>query len=84
MSYVLHAVIIKKPVELDEAQKIASEFIDKSRKFYRETNSSYRFRNIPKTKFIKKSFRTKKIKRNTFSPPKSTFGERNRSMYFVK
>ena len=64
MSYVLHAVIIKKPVELDEAQKIAKEYIPVNKKFYRETNSSYRFRNIPKTKFIKKSFRTKKINKN--------------------
>lgn len=61
-NYQLHAVVIKKPIDLKEAQQIASSIIDnKNRKFYRETESSYRFRNIPKTKFIKKSFRTKII-----------------------
>jgi hypothetical protein len=32
--------------------------------FMRETKLSYRFRNIPKTKFDPKSFRTKKINKN--------------------
>lgn len=62
MSYALHAVIIKKPVELEKAKQEASNFIkDKKKHFFRETNQSYRFRNVPKTKFIKKSFRTKII-----------------------
>lgn len=61
-NYQLHAVIIKKPIELNEAQMIASKIINnKNRKFFRETNDSYRFRNISKQKFIKKSFRTKII-----------------------
>lgn len=60
--YELHAVVIKKPVELDEAKSIAQEIIkDKKKKFYRETKQSYRFRNIPKQKFDKTSFRTKKV-----------------------
>ena len=37
---------------------------DKNKKFYRETNTSYRFRNIPKTKFIKGTYKTKKINNN--------------------
>jgi len=64
MSYVLHAVVIKKPIELDEARKMAREYIPTNKKFYRETDQSYRFRAIPKTKFVKKSFRTKKINKN--------------------
>jgi hypothetical protein len=60
----LHAVIVKKPMELNDLQKIQKEFIKTKGKFIRETNSSYRIRNIPKTKFIKKSFRTKKINKN--------------------
>lgn len=65
MSYELHTIVIKKPIELNEAQKIASDIINnKNRKFYRETDSSFRFRNIPKTKFLKKSFRTKQITPN--------------------
>lgn len=61
-NYVIHAVIIKKPIDLNEAKRISQDFIkNKNRTFYRETNSSYRFRNIPKTKFIKDSYRTQKI-----------------------
>ena len=44
------------------AKKIAKDIIkNKNKNYYRMTTNSYRFRNIPKTKFIKKSFRTKKI-----------------------
>ena len=65
MSYQLHAVIIKKPVQLTKAKKRASDIIkNDNRKFYRETNESYRFRNIPKTKFIKSTFRSKPINKN--------------------
>jgi len=57
----LHAVIVKKPVSLEELQKIHSEFIKGNKHFIRETKQSYRLRNIPKQRFIKDSFRTKKI-----------------------
>lgn len=63
--YGLHAVIIKKPMILEEAKKIAQDFIkDKKKKYFRETSTSYRFRNIPKQKFISKSYRTKKINKH--------------------
>jgi hypothetical protein len=55
----LHAVIVKKPITLKDAKKKASNFTDKS--YYRETDTSYRFRNIPKTKFERNSFRSKPI-----------------------
>lgn len=61
MSYKLHAVVISKSVPIEEATKIAAEFIPSSRSYYRTTSKSYRFRNIPKTKFDKGSFRSKKI-----------------------
>ena len=64
MSYVLHAVVIKKPIELDEARKMAREYIPVNKKFYRETDKSFRFRNVPKQRFEKGSFRTKKIGKN--------------------
>lgn len=65
MVYELHAVIFKKPFDLEEAKKIAQDIIkNKNRQFYRETKTSYRFRNISKQKFIKKSFRTKKVNDN--------------------
>lgn len=60
-NYELHAVVIHKPVDLEEAKRLASNFIEKKKHFYRETASSYRFRNIPKTQFKKKSFRTKVV-----------------------
>ena len=63
--YMLHNVIIKKIIPLDEAKKIAKDIIkDDKKSFYRETEKTYRFRNIPKTKFIKKSFKTKKVNDN--------------------
>jgi len=56
----LHAVIISKPISLDKAKSLAQQFIkDKSKTFYRETEQSYRMRNIAKTKFSE--FRTKVI-----------------------
>jgi len=63
--YELHAVIFKKPYDLSTAKQEARDIIkDKKKNFYRETETSYRFRAIPKTKFEKKSFRTKKINDN--------------------
>lgn len=63
--YALHAVIFKKPYDLETAKKEAKKIINDDKKnFYRETETSYRFRAIPKTKFEKKSFRTKKVNNN--------------------
>jgi hypothetical protein len=62
-SFNLQAVIVKKPIDLDEAKKIAKQFID-NKKYYRETTTSYRFRNIPKGHFDPNSFWTKKINKN--------------------
>lgn len=64
-SYPLHAVIFKKPYDLETAKKEAKKIINDDKKnFYRETETSFRFRAIPKTKFEKKSFRTKKVNNN--------------------
>jgi hypothetical protein len=61
MSYTLHAVIVKKPIELNKAKQKAKHFItDKPLKF-RETTTSYRFMNYPKEEFQPKTFKTKKI-----------------------
>ena len=65
MTYELHAVIIKKTIPFEEARKIASEIINNpNRKFYRTTESSYRFRNLSKQKFNKKTFRSKKVNKD--------------------
>lgn len=56
----LHAVIVKKPMPLALARMKAQKFIkNKKKTFFRETEDSYRFRNIPKQRF--KNFITKKI-----------------------
>ena len=57
----LHAVIIKKDVSLEDAKKLAKQHIQGNKKFYRETENSYRFRNIPKARFKKGSLRSKKL-----------------------
>lgn len=59
--YALHAVIVHKPVSMSHLQELQQEFVgDKT--FIRETKNSYRIRNIPKQRFEKGSFRSKKIK----------------------
>lgn len=56
----LHAVVVKKPTSLALARLKAQQFIkDKSKTYYRETEDSFRFRNIPKGHF--KDYVTKKI-----------------------
>lgn len=58
----LHAVVIRKPISIEEAYKHANDYMNTKKKtYYRETKSSYRFRNIPKQRFIAKSFKTKRI-----------------------
>ena len=64
-NYALHAVIFKKPYNLKSVIQESAQFTHKKTKpFIRETGQSYRVRNIPKTKFISKSFRTKRINDN--------------------
>ena len=55
----LHDVIVKKTIPLEQAKAIAAKFIPSTRKRYRETDGSYRFRNISKQKF--KEFRAKVV-----------------------
>jgi hypothetical protein len=61
MPYEIQVAIIKKQVGLEKAKKIAEEILKKDNAFMRETEDSYRFRNLPKTKFKSDTFRTKKI-----------------------
>jgi hypothetical protein len=62
--YELHAVIVHKPISLEEASIESRKFISEERNFHRETKNSFRFRNIPKQRFQKKTFRSKKINPN--------------------
>jgi hypothetical protein len=58
----LHAIVFKKPYDLEKAKFIAQKIIkNPTKNFFRETSNSYRFRNYPKNYFKKKSFRTKKV-----------------------
>lgn len=62
MPFALHAVIINKDVPLEKAKKWAADIIkDPSKHFYRVDSESLRFRNFPKTYFIKNTFRSKVI-----------------------
>ena len=62
MVLTLHAIIVKKPIDLETAIDIAKHFTKK--KYYRETMSSYKFRHHPKGQFEPKSFITKKLSKN--------------------
>jgi hypothetical protein len=61
----LHAIIFKKPISMEVVDEYSRSILKKKRlPFMRETEGSYRVRNIPKTKFLKNSFRTKVIDDN--------------------
>jgi hypothetical protein len=63
MSFIIHSVIIDKSVPFDDALNTFHNIINNNNKnFYRETKNTYRFRNYPKQKFNKTTFRTKKIR----------------------
>jgi len=60
-NWALHAIIFKKDKwNLENAKNEVEKFMNPNKHFYRETKLSFRFRNIPKTKF--KLFKTKKLK----------------------
>jgi len=65
--YALHAVHVnKKHHNLDEARHIAQDIIKNSKKkFVKETNHAYKFRNHAKQKFLPKSLERKKISKST-------------------
>ena len=60
----LHTVIFKKPIDYNDAKKSAKKILKNKILKERETSTSYRFINIDKDFFYKKSFRTKKINKN--------------------
>ena len=65
MPYKLHAVIIDKSVPLKRAKKMSQDIIkNPNHQFMRETMESYRFRDIPKTKFEPKTFRSKVVNKD--------------------
>lgn len=62
----LHAVVIKKPYNFEEARSISQHYIKEPKKqFVRETGTSYRFRKYPKQRFDPNSFITHKENKHT-------------------
>lgn len=60
--YKLHSIVIKKPITMSQVRQIEHHIMkDKKNRFTRETKQSIRVRIVPKTKFVKKSFRTHKV-----------------------
>ena len=60
--WALHVVIIKKPCSKADLERYRHDFIEnKKLTFIRETEKEFKLRNIPKTKFIRTSYRTKTI-----------------------
>lgn len=59
--YAIHSVIIKKNVPKEDAMEMAQDILKKKSKMT-ELKNTYRFRNIPKTKF--QDYRSKKINKN--------------------
>lgn len=62
--YQIHSVNISKNVPFEEAYIHSQNILKKKKFFHRETKNQYRFRNIPKTKFIDKTYRSKKINKD--------------------
>lgn len=58
----LHCVVVKKPVDEKRLKDLQLEFTGKSKGIIRETKLSQRIRVVPKTKFVPKSFVSKKVK----------------------
>lgn len=60
--FALHAIVFKKPYNPENVIIDSQPFLHKKGiPFIRETEHSYRVRNIPKTKFDKDTYRTKVI-----------------------
>ena len=65
MVYALHAVIIHRNIPFETAKKYAGDIIkNSSRSFVRLDSESYRFRNLPKTYFNPKTFRSKVVNKD--------------------
>ena len=59
--FVIHSVLISKNIAFDEALKKFQDITNSKKKFYKEDKNYYSFRNIARTKFIPRSYRSKKI-----------------------
>jgi hypothetical protein len=62
--YKVHAVKVSKKVPFEEALKHFQNITKSKKSYYKEMTNHYNFRNIPKTKFEPKSYRTKKANKD--------------------
>ena len=69
--FMLHSVVVKKPATGKQLIDIKKEFIKGNKHFIKENKLSFKIRNIPKSKFIPSSYRTKKISKNINQYPKN-------------
>jgi hypothetical protein len=60
--YEIQSVVVHKPMAIEKAKKAAKKIIGKDE--YRETDSSYRFKNMSKKMFDPSTFKTKIINKN--------------------
>ena len=75
--YVIQTVQIKSAVGLDKAKEHAEHILRKKNTKVRQTKTMFRFRNLPKTRFVPGSYRSKKINKYitlTFGELKPEFG----------
>ena len=66
MPYAMHSVIIKKDgLTFEKAKKMAEDIIkDPKKSFYRDDNTSWRWRYYPKTYFDPNTFRSKVVNKD--------------------
>jgi hypothetical protein len=60
----IHAVKVHKRVPIEEAIQHFQNITKSKKSFYKEMKNHYNFRNIPKTKFEPKTYRTKKVNKD--------------------
>ncbi len=60
----LQTILINKSLGLENARKVASDIMKRPAPVVRSTAGFYRFRNIPKQRFIQNSFRTHVVNAN--------------------
>jgi len=61
LGFAIQTVIIHKPISIRKAREHAKNILKKKRVSYQEKDKTIHFRNLPKTKFVKGTFKSKKV-----------------------
>jgi hypothetical protein len=83
--WALHEIIIKKPIELEVARELAQDIMKNKKRFVKETKTMYKFRNLPKTKFIPGTIKREKINKQlilVYGELKQEFGHLEGAGFF--